>query len=366
MPDPRQRRGQRYAWPVLLTLITAALASGAQGVRAIGQWATERADDLAPLLGLPAGRLPSTATMRRALRAVDTVVLEERLARFAAGLPTPAAAWTGLAIDGKAVRGANRHGAQVHLVGLVRHVDGCVLGQVAVTEKSTEITAAPRLVAGRDLTGMVMTMDALLTQRALADQICAQGGQYVMVVKENQPALYAAIDRLFTEPPLPVATDHPETVTTIDKGHGRLETRTLTRSAALAGYLDWPHARQVLRRTCRRVILATGVVQEETTSGVTSVPPLAMSAAGIETLWRGHWAIENTVHRVRDGTMAEDAGQVRTGTAPQAMAALRTGVLNLLRVLGWTNIADALRHYAAYPQRAIGLLSTVPTLPTRL
>lgn len=366
VPDPRKPRGQRYAWPVLMTIIAAALVSGAQGVRAIGQWASERADDLVPMLGLAPGRLPSTATMRRALRAVNPDVLEERLTRFAANLPTPPTEWTGLAVDGKAVRGATHHGARVHLVSLVRHADGCVLGQVAVTDKSNEITAAPCVLAGRDLTGTVTTMDSLLTQRAIAEQIRAQGGHYLMVVKANQPTLHAAIDRLFTEPPPLLPTDHAETVTTLDKGHGRLETRTLTRSAALTGYLDWPHAGQVLRRTCRRVILATGEVQEETTYGVTSLPPLALSAAAIEGLWRGHWAIENKVHRVRDATMAEDAGHVRMGTAPQALAALRNGLLSLLRAVGWTNIADALRHYGAYPQRAIRLLSTAPSAPTRL
>jgi len=370
VPDPRKRRGRRYPWPVLLTLIAAALVSGQQGVRAVGQWAAEHAEDLIPRLALP-GRVPSTATLRRALRAVDATALEERLARFAADLPAPAAppaappAWSGLAVDGKAVRGANRHGARVHLVSLVRHADGRVLGQVKVADKTNEIGAAPGLLAGRRLAGAVVTMDAQLAQRALAGQILGQGGHYLMIAKENQPELRAAIDRLFTEPPPPLASDRLARVATVGKGHGRLETRTLERSAALAGYLAWPGAQQALRRTCRRVIVATGEVQVETTYGVTSLPPESASAAAVEALWRGHWAIENKVHRVRDGTFAEDAWQVRTGAAPQALAALRNGLLNLLRALGWTNIADAVRHYGAYTQRALALLAT-PPLPQRL
>jgi predicted transposase YbfD/YdcC len=259
------------------------------------------------------------------------------------------------------VRGANRHGAQVHLVSLVRHADGRVLGQVAVADKSNEITAAPRLLARRDLAGTVTTADALLTQRALAAQIRAQGGHYLMVVKANQPELYAAIDCLFTEPLVPEPADRAEIATTCDKGHGRLEVRTLERSAALNGYLAWPEVGQVLRRTCQRVDLATGAIGEETTYGVTSLPPEAASAAQVEALWRGHWTIENKVHRVRDGTFGEDAGQVRRGRAPQALAALRNGLLSLLRALGWANIADAVRHYGAYTARAIHLLSTPPT-----
>jgi predicted transposase YbfD/YdcC len=370
VPDPRKRRGQRYAWPVLLTLIAAALVSGQQGMRAIGQWVAEHAEELGPLLDLAPGRVPSAATLRRAVRAVDLAALEDHLATFVAALPTPpppdpAAAptplpWLGLALDGKAVRGANRHGAAVHLVSLVRHDDGRVLGQLAVADKSNEITAAPRLLARQPLQGTVTTMDALLTQHELARQILAQGGQYLMVVKANQPALLAAITACFADPPLPEPGDATASVSTCDKGHGRLDLRTLERSAALNGYLTWPAVGQVLRRTCQRVSLTTGVIEEEISYGVTSLPPHAASAAQVEALWRGHWTIENRVHRVRDVTWGEDASQVRTGHAPQALAALRNGLLSLLRACGWSQIADATRHYGAFAQRAIQLLSTSP------
>jgi predicted transposase YbfD/YdcC len=374
VPDPRQRRGRRYRWPVLLTLIAAALVSGQQGMRAIGQWVSEHAEELGAVLDLPPGRVPSAATLRRVVRGVDLAALEAELARFVAALPAspppapaaaprplPLAGWIGLALDGKAVRGANRHGAQIHLVGLVRHDDGRVLGQVAVADKSNEITAAPRLLARHALGGTVTTMDAMLTQRELASQIRAQGGHYLMVVKANQSELLAAITTLFATPPLPAATDAAASVTTCDKGHGRLEIRTLERSAALNAYLDWPEVGQVVRRTCQRVVLTTGVIAEEISYGITSLPPTEASAAQVEALWRGHWTIENRVHRVRDVTWGEDASQVRRDHAPQALAALRNGLLSLLRNLGWTQIADATRHYGAFAQRAFALLSTPPT-----
>src|SRR5215212_3768293 len=348
VPDPRQRRGRRYPWPLLVTLIAAALVSGQQGMRAIGQWVAEHAAELEPQVGLAPGRVPSAATLRRTVRAVDLAALEAQIAAFVANLPPPPAPpsgtpapsaplpWIGLALDGKAVRGANRHGAAVHLVGLVRHDDGRVLGQLAVADKSNEITAAPRLLAGRDLRGTVTTVDALLTQRELAAQIRSQGGHYLMIVKANQPELLAAIRTLFDRPPVPIAADAAETVATCDKGHGRLDLRTLERSAALNAYLPWPGVGQVLRRTCQRVALTTGAISEEVTYGVTSLPAAAVSAAQVEALWRGHWTIENRVHRVRDATWGEDRCQVRGGHAPQALAALRNGVLSLLRALGWT------------------------------
>lgn len=361
VPDPRCARGRRYPWPLLLTLIAAALVSGQRGLRAIGQWVGEHADEVRAALDPPRGRLPSPATLRRTVRAVDPAALETRIAAFTAGTPAPPARWQGQALDGKAVRGANRHGARLHLVSRVRHADAAVLGQVAVADKSNEITAAPRLLAGHDLHGVVITTDALLTQRALAEQTLAQGGHYLMVVKANQPTLFASLERLFTGTPLiPWPSDAAETVTTSGKGHGRLEERTLERTAALNECLDWPGVGQVLRRACRRVIIATGEIQEETSYGVTSLPVAAASAADLEALWRGHWTIENRVHYPRDVSFGEDAGQPWVGSTPQALAALRNGLLGLLRAVGWTNIADALRHYQASAHRAILLLTSAP------
>jgi predicted transposase YbfD/YdcC len=363
VPDPRRARGRRYPWPLLLTLIAAGLVSGQRGLRAISQWVGEHAAEVVAALDPPRGRLPSASTLRRAVRAVDAAALEARVAAFTAGLPTPPTRWQGQALDGKAVRGANRRGAGVHLVSRVRHADAVVLGQVAVAAKSNEITAAPRLLAGRDLAGVVGTMDAQLTQRALAEQILAQHGHYLMVVKANQPALFGALDRLFTGAPLiPWPSDAAETASTTGKGHGRLEERTLERTAALNDWLDWPAVGQVMRRTCRRVIVATGEVQEEATYGVASLPVGDASAAEVEGLWRGQWTIENRVHYPRDVTLGEEAGQLRAGAAPQALAALRNGLLSLLRAGGWTNIADALRHYGAFAHRALALLTT----PARL
>jgi predicted transposase YbfD/YdcC len=349
IPDPRKARGKRHRWALILTLISAALLSGQRNGRAIGQWVEEHTVELMTRLPIPHRPLPSTSTLRRALRAIDVVALEARLAHFAQELdppPPPAAtaSWQGQAVDGKAVRGANRHGAQVHLVSLVQHGTGRVCGQVRVRDKSNEITAVPILLQGRDRRSTVTTMDALLTQQAIAQQILNQGGHYLMVVKENQPALYAAIDLVFKRPPPGLPAHHRETVTTINKGHGRMETRTLERTCALNGYLDWPGVGQVLRRTCQRITLKTGEVSTKVTYGVASLSWQEAGAAQVEALWRGHWGIENQVHYVRDVSLGEDAGQTRMGQAPQALAALRNGLLTLLRSNGVTNIADALRH----------------------
>jgi len=360
VPDPRKRRGQRYPWIFLLTLVAAALASGQQHGRAIGQWVQEHAAEWRQALDWRGRALPSAATVRRVLRHLDLAALEDRLRQL--GEPHPPAPapppWQGIALDGKELRGARAHGRVVHLVSLVRH-DGTVLAQTAVADKSNEITAAPALLQGRNLRGQVVTVDALLAQQALARQIRQQHGHYLMVIKANQPEVFQAIALLFAEPPAGV-TAAESVVRTVDKGHGRLEWRTLETSAALADWLGWPGGRQVLRRTCRRVIIATGEVSEEVTYGITSLSAQQANAAVLERLWRGHWAIENRVYYPRDVTLGEDAGQAYRGNTPQALAALRNAVLNLFRAHGWRSVADALRHYGAFPDRALRLIGAIP------
>jgi predicted transposase YbfD/YdcC len=367
VPDPRCARGRRYAWGDLLAIIAAGLAAGQHTVLGIAHWAQHHAPALLALLKPARRRFPSLATLRRALRDIDLAALERQVAahnhQLAAQDPLVGALQArngqrlyGQAVDGKDVRGVRAHGQPLFLVSLVRHHSAYVLGQAAVAEKTNEITAVPALLAGRDLRGTVTTVDALLTQRSLAAQILAQGGHYLMIVKANQSTLYQAIALLFEEPPLPARPGECLRYHTHDKGHGRLEWRSLECSTALTGYLDWPGLGQVMRRTCRRLILATGELQTQSHYGLTDLGRDLAGPRLLEQLWRGHWTIEDRLHYVRDETMGEDRGQCHTAHAPQALAALRNAVLSLLRYHGWSNIAEANRHYSACPQSVLHLL----------
>jgi predicted transposase YbfD/YdcC len=268
----------------------------------------------------------------------------------------------GQALDGKEVRGVRAYGQPLHLLGLVQHGSGRVLAQMAIEAKHNEISAAPQLLAGRELRGTVTTMDAMHTQADFAQQILDQHGHYLMVVKKNQGELYNAIALLFDEPPwLPRerAAEY-QVYRTTEKGHGRLEKRVLETSPALSNYLDWPGVGQVMRRHYERIVLKTGEISSETTYGITSLPFAEVGAASLEQLWRGHWTIENRVHRVRDGTMREDASQIHVGHAAHALAALRNAILNLFRQRGWANVADAFRHYDAAVQDTLDLIGVAP------
>jgi len=362
VPDPRDARGKRSPWSLLLVLISAALVSGQPHGLAISQWVREHRETLCRAIGWSRAHWPSEATLRRVVRAVDVDALERSLRQVALQATAATGALVGQSIDGKTVRGALAHDQWVHLVGLVRH-DGAVLAQVAVADKANEIAAAPLLVAGRDLTGMVMTMDALLTHRTFAAQIRQQGGHDLMVAKENQPELAAAIATLFDDPPW--LSDEREreyaVAQTVEKGHGRLETRTLEASPSLNDWLELPDVGQVLRRTWRRVNQRTGLVEESVMLGLTSVPFDARCVEQIEGYWRGHWGIENRVHDVRDETLRDDRGQAHAGATANALAVLRNGILTQLRRHGWTNIADALRHDNAAPRRALALIGVTMT-----
>ena len=373
VPDPRHARGKRYPWLLLLTLIAAALASGQKTVHAIADWVRLHADELQASLNPPKGRLPSGSTLYRTLRAIDLAALEAQLSDFTEPLATESAhrasittsegkVLHGQALDGKEVRGSQVHGRPLTLVSLVQHGTGTTLAQVETDTKSNEIPAAAQILTGRDLTNTVTTTDALHTQRHLAQQILDQHGHYFMVVKENQPELYQAIALLFDQPPWSKQEQskeyqfHPSA----NKGHGRREKRRLESSTALSPYLNWPGVGQVMRRQCRRMIVKTGQVSRKIRYGITSLGPQEADAEQLELLWRRHWTIENCDHYVRDVTMGEDACQVHTGHAAHALAAFRNAILALFRRKGWTNIAAAIRHYAAAVLRSLELIGAVP------
>jgi predicted transposase YbfD/YdcC len=352
VPDPRKARGRQLEWSFIWGVIVSALLSQHRSPAAMAQWARSHATTLVAAFRPRHRRVPSESTIRRALQRVDVVALERHLAMLDASGAVPTTAYVGQAIDGKHVRGAGAHGRPTVLVSLVTHHEAQVVAQTAVAQKRHESQAVPALLAERDLHGVVVTMDAGLTLAKLATQILAQGGHYLMVVKRNRRQLYDELTWFFDTPPLPC--DRPwRTVTTITKGHGRLETRCLTCTDDLDDYLRWPGVQQVLRRECERVTLKTGIVTRAVTYALTSLSASEAGPDELAALWRGHWTIENRRHYVRDVTMGEDACQMYTGHAPEALAAVRNVLISLLRQAGWRNIAAGLRHYSTSVYEAI-------------
>ena len=219
---------------------------------------------------------------------------------------------------------------------------------------------AKTLLRRLDLQDLVVTGDAQFCQQDLSRLVVRRGGAYFWAVKDNQPDLLDDVRTLFQDPP---AGETFATALSFGRHGDRHERRTLQASALLseAGYLRWPHAGQVC--AIRREITRKGQITVEWGYAVTSLRPTQADARRLLTLWRGHWSIENQLHWVRDVTFDEDRCQVRTGTGPQVMAALRSTTIGVLRRAGHTNIAAALRTYAGQPRAALVLLGLIAPTP---
>jgi len=358
IPDFRKPRGKRHPLPAIFALACCAMLGGARSYSAMAEWGRNYGTRIAQALGFTHAT-PCAATLHTIFRHVDRDEFETRLGAWAdsvvGSLPTaPEAPEPAVALDGKTLRGAKKQGAPgTHLLSALAHQVGVTLAPHAVDDKTNEITAAETLLEQLVLEGRIVTMDALLTQRHVAQTIVDKGGDYVMIVKDNQPQLRADIELAFTLPPI---GDRQDTVRTVDIGHGRIEQRNITTSAALVGYSDWPGLAQVFELGRHVLIQKTGEERVEVVYGVTSLRPARATPGRLLALVRGQWQIENQSHWVRDVTFDEDRSQVRCGNIPQVMAALRNTTIGLLRWAGYTNIAAACRRLAAQPVQALALI----------
>ena len=345
VPDPRKPRGRRHSLAAVLTLATCAVLAGARSFTAIGEWSADAGQAVADLLGIV--RVPDESTFRRVLAALDADALDTALGAWTAAVTTPPAGTRRrIAVDGKTLRGSRTGDSPGrHLLAALDHGTGVVLGQVAVDTKSNEIPALPILLAGLDLTDVIVTADALHTQRQTASWLVSHQAHYVLTVKTNQPTLYAQLAAL---PWRRVTT----AARGVERGHGRLERRTVKATEVRAGLL-FPHAVQAVQVTRRRQPLAGTPATTEVVYLVTSLPTHQASPALLATFAREHWLVENRLHWVRDVTFGEDLSQVRTGRAPQVMASLRNLAIAILRLTGVTNIAQGIRHHARRPERPL-------------
>ena len=400
LADPRRRRGIRHRLPQILAVAVIAVLRGATSLLAIGGVAAELEAEALARLGCrvspSTGRreAPEESTIRRALRAVDADALDEivntwvaaqvRAGRLesdqitekidfaviieedecaeetdddsdgtgSAGAGRPALL-PAVALDGKTLRGARiEDGRQVHLVSVFTHAEGATVAQRNVDTKTNEITAFRPLLEPLDLVGSVVTADAMHTQRAHARFVVEEKqAHYLFGLKDNQPTLAAAAERLLDGRPVAYQSH--------DRGHGRIEHRYLSVAPiepALATQLGFPHAAQFVAVRRERADLSDRLESTETSHYVTDMNGREAGPAELACYIRGHWGIENRSHYVRDRTFDEDRCQVRRGGAPQALATLRNLAISILRLAGFKNIAAGLRWMAWDHRRSLQLL----------
>src|SRR5664279_499020 len=324
IPDPRREASVTYPLAALLSLAVTAILANHLSELAIVQWAARQPAERLRALGFVAGRTPCQSTLQRLFCKLDGQALAEALsAHFApVAVPLPVAAGSqGVAIDGKAQRGRlpfQVGGSPVHALSAFCHEHGVVLAQEPIdygTEKSeAELTVAPALVARVAWPGRVLTGDALFCQRDLCAQVLAAGGDYLLLVKENQPTLAEDLRLLFDPPATlgPVDLLDRREASTHDRGHGRLhEVRHLIASTDLTDYLDWPGLAQVFRLS--RTWQEHGLAKQALLYGITSLSVETGPPERLLALKRGHWAIENRLHRVKDVTLGEDQSTIHLG-----------------------------------------------------
>lgn len=265
---------------------------------------------------------------------------------------------TGISIDGKTLRGSAKQGSRItHLLSAVSHGLGLTLAQSSVDSKTNEIGEICYILKNLVVKGRVITVDALLTQVKVSQDIIDRGGNYVMIVKENQKGLFDDVKTIFDGPSSHLLRKWTDE--TIDIGHGRIEQRVLTSSDELKGYSDWPGLCQVFKLTRAIINKKTGEVSNETDYGITSLSPAEGPPKRLLEIVRSHWHIENKSHWVRDVTFDEDRSQVRSGNTPQVLALIRNTIIGLMRHSGITNIAQACRKFSAQPVLALELIGII-------
>ncbi len=344
--DPRHRRGVRHRLAAILGLAVCAVLAGARSFTAIAEWAADADPQTLRALGA-GGVVPSELTFRRTLQRLDADAFDELAGSWAAQRTTPGPGGRRvIAVNGKTLRGSASGGAPGdHLLAALDHACGAVLGQVQVGAKTNEIPMFSVLCDHIEIGGAVITADAMHAQRGHATYLAGRGAHYVLTVKRNQPGLFAQLAALPWRQ-VPAAHEVRE------RGHGRTERRTIKVTAVAAG-LAFPHAAQAIQIVRRRKLPGKKKWSRETVYAITSLTAVQASPAELAAIIRGHWAIEDRLHWVRDMDFDEDRSQIRTGNGPRVMASLRNLVLTILRLAGATSIAAALRHHARRPDRPL-------------
>lgn len=368
LSDPRKAKGKRYSLLTLLVVIFLAKLSGQDKPGEIADWAKNHADALVGLLHLGRGWMPHHNTIRRVFQAIVSEAEFEQLLEAYHQQPG-AALGEILALDGKALKGTRRADQErnEYVVSVYDGQSQRVLVQEVVETKENEIVAAPQALARVPLAGKIVTADALLTQRSLSAYILEQGGDYVWPVKANQPQLYQDIERLFApQQPIPgfgqIATDFQQAQTT-NRGHGRLEVRTIQTSEMLNNYLDWPGVGQVYRLQRKFSWVRHGHIYKtshEVEWGITSLSRQVASAERVLAIRRWHWLIETGLHYRRDVTFHEDATRMTLGPAGRLLSIIHDLVLGLLKTAGFTNAAHGRRWFDGHLSEAFALLTRQP------
>jgi predicted transposase YbfD/YdcC len=329
LEDPRMARKRLHALMDIIVLVICGVISGAEGWEAIEEFGHEKLDWLRHFIPLKNG-IPSHDCIAYVISRLSIKGFRECFRSWSQAVAQQTEGQV-INVDGKTARGSrdrNQSRNPLHMVSAWANDNRLVLGQEAVDDKSNEITAIPKLLALLELTGCIVTIDAMGCQREIASQIIEQGGDYVLSLKGNQTGLHTAVQEFFDTAArhdyAQVKYDFKEE---LDKGHGRLETRRYW----ITGHLEtlpavdqWKGLASIgmVERLC-------WMGEKETCERRYFINSLAPDAKRFAKAVREHWGIENRLHWRLDVLFHEDANRIRRGNAPTIMTTIRHLCLGL-------------------------------------
>lgn len=367
--DGRSDQGRAHPVAAVLALAAAAVVAGMKGYTAIAGWVADVPAQALAELYMRAGSVPvgppSKSTIWRVLTDADAEAFDAAIGTWLMNNLLTCASAPGdgedrtqgpvqVRIDGKTVRGAkNPDGHQLHLLAAFAGSAGPTRDAVVVAQaevdgaKTQESVVARRLLADIDLTGNIVTADALHTVKATAELIHRRGGEFVFPVKENRRALFDALDALAWKS-VKIA------YRSVDKGHGRITTRTIQVLPA-PEHLPFPHVSQVFLIERHVTGLDGTPVSAIAQLGVASPTTSQATPADLAAYVQGQWAIE-VLHWIRDTLYREDNSTTRTRSGPRVMASLRNLAIGALRIAGRTDTTEATRWACRHMTRPLAIL----------
>jgi predicted transposase YbfD/YdcC len=340
LPDPRVQRTPAHDLIDLLVIAVCTLLCAGESFNDMEDFGKAKQDWFKTFLTLRQG-IPSHDPFNRVFAALDPQAFLDCFLRWTQSLRL-AVAQEIVALDGKALRRAlNRDQSVKYVVSAWAQSNGLVLGQLKVADKSNEITALPELLRVRELSGCIVTVDAMGCQRNIAKEITEADADYVLALKGNQETVHAEVKSLLDAAvaeraaPRPVGAKLSQAAATlavletVEKDHGRMETRRYYQSAELDWFAD--RAKWAGLRSVGMVEAIREVGGQTTVERRYYLSSLALDAATFARAVRGHWAVENQLHWVLDVQMNEDQSRARAGYAAENLATLRRLALNLLK-----------------------------------
>jgi predicted transposase YbfD/YdcC len=328
LEDPRSGNAALHDFHELLMIALCCVLCGGQGAVDMAVFAEAKEPFLRSFLSLANG-LPSHDTFSRLFRNLDPDQFRDSFQRFMAQFSEQLQGV--VAIDGKVLRRSFDRASgksALHMVSAWGSEQRMVLAQVATDAKSNEITAVPKLLRLLSLKGTIVTADALNCQRAIAEQIVEQKGDYALALKGNQGTLFDDVVLLLDDPELKTSTAVP----VVEADHGRIETRTATVSTEidwLQKQHQWPGLKAI-----GKVVRVREAADKTATETAYYLLSRALSPERFNQVIRQHWGIENSLHWRLDVVMNEDQDRTRMGNGPHNLAVLRHMAINAMQKEG--------------------------------